>query len=44
VPVVQTSGGLPVGVQIVARPGADERALTVAAFLEGALARASASD
>jgi amidase len=39
IPAIHTGAGLPVGVQIVARPAADERALAVAAFLERAIAR-----
>jgi amidase len=39
IPAFRTGDGLPVGVQVVTRPGADEHALAVAAFLERALAR-----
>jgi Asp-tRNA(Asn)/Glu-tRNA(Gln) amidotransferase A subunit family amidase len=37
VPAIQTCAGLPVGVQVVARPMADDLALSIAALLERAL-------
>jgi amidase len=39
IPAIRTGGGLPIGVQIVARPADDDGALAVAAFLERAIAR-----
>ncbi|MES5485117.1 amidase family protein [Bradyrhizobium sp. INPA03-11B] len=41
VPAITTSGGLPVGVQVVARYGEDATALSAARFVEDALRRYS---
>jgi Asp-tRNA(Asn)/Glu-tRNA(Gln) amidotransferase A subunit family amidase len=38
VPTLIADGGLPVGVQVIARYGADAAALTAARFVEAALA------
>ena len=37
VPVGRSAEGLPIGVQIVAGPGEEEQALTVAEMIEGAI-------
>jgi Asp-tRNA(Asn)/Glu-tRNA(Gln) amidotransferase A subunit family amidase len=39
IPTLVAEGGLPVGVQIIARFGADAQALAVARFVEEALKR-----